>query len=309
MSKHPLNLLIGLLALPLVACQGTGAADVAYDGEESGLDSEDVQAALDELADELAAARTELTAQGAQIDDLDPAAFEARIAALEEAEAVQDAALLAHASDIDTLDGAISENDAAIVSLIGGLAAHAAAIDTHTVEIDTNSTNISTNAGDISTNAANIAAGASALGALAADLGLLQAEVDANVTVRTRLNYTGNPTLSPTFSYIHVRDVGEFVKVAAETDVQLTWNSHVTMVGTAGQFCDYQLRVDDFADDSSGGRAVNYGSTAIAVETVFEGLATGPHTVSLWLRGSATSCEENDGNFGRTVWVEEAPAF
>jgi hypothetical protein len=41
------------------------------------------------------------------------------------------------------------------------------------------------------------------------------------------------------------------------------------------------------------------------VQAIFAGLAAGDHAVSIWVRGSATTCGINNGNFGQDVWVEE----
>lgn len=49
-------------------------------------------------------------------------------------------------------------------------------------------------------------------------------------------------------------------------------------------------------------------STQQAVTSVdfFSGLAAGPHTVSIWVRGDVgTTCAENLGNFPRSVFAEE----
>lgn len=79
----------------------------------------------------------------------------------------------------------------------------------------------------------------------------------------------------------------------------------------------YDLRrIDDV--NAIGGTAFT-GSEAI-VETaarnpvsmveVFAGIASGSHTLSLWVRGiSSPTCQDNEGNYIRSVLVEESAAF
>ena len=142
-----------------------------------------------------------------------------------------------------------------------------------------------------------------------AKLNALKAAVNTNIT---RLEYSGtviDSTITPTYELF--RTVGTFNKVAADTAIELTWNSHLTMVGTV--VCDFQVRIDNTAAGGTGlitgpsGRAVLQTSAAPAsVTQYFAGLPAGSHTVSIWVRGvSATSCTENDGNYTRTVFVKE----
>ena len=141
-----------------------------------------------------------------------------------------------------------------------------------------------------------------------AKLNALKAAVNTNIT---RLEYNGtltDSTVTPT--YESFRTVGTFNKVAADTAIELTWNSHLTMVGTV--VCDFQVRINDTAAGSTGlsgpsGRAVLQTSAApVSVTQYFAGLPAGSHTVSIWVRGvSATSCTENSGNYTRTVFVKE----
>ena len=45
--------------------------------------------------------------------------------------------------------------------------------------------------------------------------------------------------------------------------------------------------------------------TPFNVHTVFTGLGTGSHTVSIWLKGFATSTTLNPGNFPQDVFIRE----
>lgn len=132
----------------------------------------------------------------------------------------------------------------------------------------------------------------------------------------TRLSYTGtSTTATTTLDFVKVRDLGTFTKAATTTLLRLTLQTHVRM-SVAGVSCAYQLRIDDL--NATGGTTFA-GSEAIVNATtrspvslveVFGGVASGSRIVSLWVRGSGSStCEDNGGNFTRTVLVEELPAF
>jgi hypothetical protein len=131
---------------------------------------------------------------------------------------------------------------------------------------------------------------------------------------RTRLHYEGTNTDNTiTFSYELIRTVGVFTKDFGDTAIRLTWVGHVEKAGT---FCEFQLRVDGLKDTgsastayegTSGGSAVSYtNNSPVGVTAIFTGFAPGAHTVSIWVRGNATACTLNNGDFGQDVWVEEA---
>ncbi len=124
----------------------------------------------------------------------------------------------------------------------------------------------------------------------------------------TRLDYTASIIDSTiTVTYELFRTVGVFTKQSAATVIELNWVSHFTKVSTlADDFCDFQLRIDDAQDASAGGRIIMYGlESAASSNTYFTGLTAGAHTVSIYVRGAAISCEENRGNFTGTVFVKE----
>jgi hypothetical protein len=130
--------------------------------------------------------------------------------------------------------------------------------------------------------------------------------------VRTLIRFSGTTTDTTISStYEPIKTAGTFTKKRSSSVIQLTWTGHVS---TEGLFCDFQLRIDGANDtgsaDSSGGnstgRVVNYSAESPAsATTVFGGLGTGTRTVSIWVRGSATSCTINRGNFSMLVLVEE----
>ena len=128
----------------------------------------------------------------------------------------------------------------------------------------------------------------------------------ANVTV---LNYNNSDSSTVTFTYALFRTIGEFTKVEAATAITTVWNAHINTVGTVGtSFCHYQLRIDGNAPKSLSGYpgAVNYGDhQAVSLQNYWTGLSTGLHTVSIWVRGNATSCGANYGDFDQYVYVIE----
>jgi hypothetical protein len=134
---------------------------------------------------------------------------------------------------------------------------------------------------------------------------------------RTRLHYTGSVSdTTVSFTYELHRTVGTFTKDQDATAIRLAWSGIASMVSAgAGSFCEFELRVDGKKDNgssstsseaSAGGSAIVYSAEETAdTETVFTGLPTGTHTVSIWLRGSATSCHTNYYGFGQDVFVDE----
>jgi hypothetical protein len=136
----------------------------------------------------------------------------------------------------------------------------------------------------------------------------------AAVVKRSVLHFAGQNSATPSFSYAQLRTLGTFTKNTAASAISVTWVDHVS--GGGGSFCQYQLRIDGADDTGSTSTAysgtaesgaVNYGGDeAVSVTEIFNGLAAGSHTLSLWLRGNlAGSCTENNGNFGHNAIVEE----
>jgi hypothetical protein len=133
---------------------------------------------------------------------------------------------------------------------------------------------------------------------------------------RRRIEYTeGAASTTHTSQYASLRKLGSFTKQDANSEVLLTWNSHVDAMGEPGTFCDFQLRVDgrpDVETDGGGGRAVVYvpaqatgGSSPVTVSALYGTVGAGHHTVGIYVRGTARECLENFGNFPRSVIVEE----
>jgi hypothetical protein len=129
--------------------------------------------------------------------------------------------------------------------------------------------------------------------------------------IETEMDYTGTDFGVPGGPiYASLRTVASFTKVYSFTDIQLTWVGHAETVGI-GSFCDFQIRVDGNATPANNGRVVLYSSSTSANDSqfsttaLFRGLAPGAHTVSIWLRGSASNCILNTGNFPQTVFIRE----
>jgi hypothetical protein len=137
------------------------------------------------------------------------------------------------------------------------------------------------------------------------------AEVYLNQSTVTVITYTGSTTNNAVgSSFEKMRDVGSFTKVDADTSIRLRLNSHGTK-SAAGVSCAFQVRVDGTTSSGSAfdGTETIVNSetrTPLANETYFEGLGSGNHTASLWVRGAGSpDCTDNSGNFGRTLIVEE----
>lgn len=137
--------------------------------------------------------------------------------------------------------------------------------------------------------------------------------------ILTQLHYSGSDSVSPiTGNYELIRTVSTFTKVNSDSIIELNWNGHGRVDGTAGEFCEFQLRIDGM--NNLGGAGTGYdlnasGSTVlytvyspISVKVWFSGLTAADHTVSIWVRGVATTgCSLNNGNFSQDVYVTEIP--
>lgn len=143
--------------------------------------------------------------------------------------------------------------------------------------------------------------------------------INANGTVTcqslggvTQLVYGGevlDDTLSGTFELL--RTIGTFTKQSATSSVITHWSSHIRTTTTGSGFCHFQVRVDNV--QSIGvypGPVLPQASTGssdapISHVDYWTGLAAGLHTVSIWVRGFATSCTDNLGNFTKTLLITE----
>jgi hypothetical protein len=145
--------------------------------------------------------------------------------------------------------------------------------------------------------------------------GQMAAFLHRGAPVITRFLYdgsSGDATVGNAYE-LH-RTIGSFVKVSDGTAILLDWNAHGS---SSGGFCEFQLRIDGLNDNGSSSTAFeNAGAGAvvfanqvhpIAVKGLFTGLAAGEHSVEIWLRGSATTCGLNSGDFGQTIIVTETP--
>jgi len=159
---------------------------------------------------------------------------------------------------------------------------------------------------------------------------VVQPKIDANTTAiaanTTALAANASPIVSrfvyggasvdsavTLSSWKNERDLATFTKASSGTNIMLNVSGMGDTIGP-GSFCQWQIRVDGATDAGGtgpsvsaldGGTAVQYFSGAWTIDALFSGLSAGPHTVQLWLRGNATSCIINNGNFIHTVLVTE----
>ena len=143
----------------------------------------------------------------------------------------------------------------------------------------------------------------------------------AAVLNRTNLTYTGGNTDNTiSFNYELMRTVGTFTKQQAGTAIKLTWSAHSVTAPGNDVFCHYLLRIDGASTNgntttsptgSESGQAVVYNADTVPQHAhistfgVWNGLSAGVHTVQIFVRGSATSCEINHVNFPQSMLVEE----
>lgn len=145
----------------------------------------------------------------------------------------------------------------------------------------------------------------------------LESRLAESTVVRTRLDYADEVSAAPATEYARLRSIGTFTKHHPGTALLLTWSSHVDATGDPGTFCDFQLRVDgrpDVEAEGGGARAVIYvppgvqgGTSAVSVSAYFSRVGAGSHTASVFVRGTARECQENFGNFPRSLLLEESP--
>jgi hypothetical protein len=127
----------------------------------------------------------------------------------------------------------------------------------------------------------------------------------------TQVIYAGQTNATPPGigAPVFMRNLGTFSKSLAGSEIEAVWHGHVRQVGTPGTtFCQFQLRIDDQlpvnTTSDTGAGAVLYAADApVTLSGRWRGLAAGTQTVSLWLRGTATTCTVNFQNFG-SQWVE-----
>jgi hypothetical protein len=141
------------------------------------------------------------------------------------------------------------------------------------------------------------------------------ASLEAGAPTITRINWRGETTDgSVSTSWEKVRDLGSFTKNSETTDIIISADGHMSVTGS---WCQYQIRIDGLTDvgaapsgwrELDGAKAVAYDTSAWFIEGLFPDLTAGSHTVELWLRGSATACEDNTGDFAHQVLVTEQAA-
>jgi hypothetical protein len=138
------------------------------------------------------------------------------------------------------------------------------------------------------------------------------AESSPSVTV---MHYSGATTdASISFTWEKMRDLGSFTKAAGDSHVLISKTGHGRV---DGEFCHWQLRVDGTSDagnaggsyaEADGANAVQYATGSYFTQGLFQDLSAGSHSVELWVRGNATACENNDGDFGHDVFAIELAA-
>ena len=138
----------------------------------------------------------------------------------------------------------------------------------------------------------------------------LRDAVNDNVPRRTVLKYSGVHGVNvASYDYEHLFDIGVFTKHQADTDVLITWVSHIHV---SALWANFQVRVDDVSsgpDIGDGAAIIRNGpnDAPCCVVALFEGLADGDHTVSIWVRGEPSATQaENDSNYHRYAIVEES---
>ena len=328
------------LVFSLSACgglQGGGSQNLSALSERLGaLESADLDARLNSL--ELANLQSrvgllEESNSGARLNALEDADFGGRLDVIENGNfdnrlnTLEGAGLLGRIATVET-DVTIIDTNVTALSITQG--EQAAAVEANSLsaannlselvtlqdEVGTLDSSVQGVANTLSTLGGEVTNNADALALLDTDLASLEADVVANVPVRTTLSYSGGTTKnSVNTSWVEMRVLGTFTKLEDDTDIQLTWFSHVST--SSGDYCNFQPRIDGVATGNGAGAVVSTGwdgATPVAVPQSYSGLSAGTHTVSLWVRGHGftVSCMENQTtsstNYTAKVYIEEGPA-
>jgi hypothetical protein len=123
------------------------------------------------------------------------------------------------------------------------------------------------------------------------------------------LNYINEVSAVPSMTPAFFRTIGSFTKVSASTTIHAALRSHMSSSGVG--FCQFQLRISGqvpagFTGEAAGAVLMGAPSYESYVDAGrWTGLGAGTHAVSIWLRGNASSCTDNVGNFLRQVLIEE----
>lgn len=139
------------------------------------------------------------------------------------------------------------------------------------------------------------------------------AALEAGPIISHFVYMTSHTDPSVTSTYEQVRDLADLSKTGEDTDLLVTVSGHGRVDGT---YCHWSLRMDGATPDGNtgtttfdtsteGANAVQYESGAYFIQGVFTELGAGDHTLELWLRGNATECVNNPGNFSHSIVAME----
>lgn len=143
----------------------------------------------------------------------------------------------------------------------------------------------------------------------------------SGVSTLTKLAWDGTHVQSSGTSanFVLAKTIGTFTKGAAGSTIKLTWTG--TPVVASAFYCSWELRIDGADDSGATNTSFNIVSGAFTLASqnattpgsasaigVWSGLATGTHTVTIWVRQlGAGSCVLNNGNFPNDILAEEMP--
>ncbi len=103
-----------------------------------------------------------------------------------------------------------------------------------------------------------------------------------------------------------------YVKQSGTSILKVIYQDTVANSGVPKSTCQYQLRIDDTSSVPNNISSTpllvvsNIVNTSLSSAGIFQGLAEGPHQISIWMRSvEATQCIRNSGGFNTTIIVEE----
>ncbi len=137
----------------------------------------------------------------------------------------------------------------------------------------------------------------------------LSAELKSRYTTLANLNLA-TVSIGATWTKLNI-GTRTFTKALADTKIELYFNSRISVGAITGYGPMFELRVDDL-ETTIQSRGVVFTSSSddwITMLAVFDGLAAGTHSVSVWAyatgSGSVTDIIIDRGGFGGSIVVKE----